>query len=65
MQFGGPIFDFQCPILFGISLLLKRNKMTDVSISFPHLFKFFQQTDSLKSCTKQPQSYLKSQDIEI
>ena len=28
-------------------------------------FYFFQQTDSLKSCIKQPQSFLKSQKIEI
>ena len=26
MQFDGRIFDFQCPILFVIRLLLKRNK---------------------------------------
>ena len=65
MQFGGPISSFRCPILFGISLLLKRNKMMNVSISSPHLFLFFQQTDSLKSCIKHPQSYLKSHQTEI
>ena len=32
MQFGGPISDFWCPIFGGISLLLKRSKMTDASI---------------------------------
>ena len=40
--------------------------MTNVSISSQHLFPFFfQRTDSLKSCLKQPQSYLKRQKIEI
>ena len=32
--------------------------MTHASISSPHLFLFFQRTDSLKSCIKQAQSYL-------
>ena len=44
MQFDGPIF-------FGISLLLKRNKMTNASISSSRLFLF--------------QSYQKCQKIEI
>ena len=51
-------------LFFGTSLLLTCSKMTHASISSPHFF-FLQQTDSLKSCIKQSQSYLKSQKIEI
>ena len=58
-------WSFRCPILFGISLLLKRNKMTHSSISSSHLCLFFQRTDSVKSCIKHPQSYLKNHEIEI
>ena len=53
------------PILFGIRLLLKRNKITNASLSTPHLFVFFQRTDSLEPCIRQPQAYLKSQKTEI
>ena len=63
---GFPILDVQYLILFGIILLLKRNKMTIASISSAGLFLFFfQRTLSLKSCIKQPKSYLKSKKIEI
>ena len=41
MQFGVPISIFRCPILFGKSLLLKRNNMKHASICFPHIFLFF------------------------
>ena len=61
MQFGRPIFDFRCLILFGISLLLNQNKMMNACISPPSLFLFFlKRADFLKSCIKQSQSYLKS-----
>ena len=60
MQFGRPIFDFRCLILFGISLLLNQNKMMNACISPPSLFVFLKRADFLKSCIKQSQSYLKS-----
>ena len=56
---------YKCKLIFGISLLFKRNKMMSAFISFRRLFLFFQQTDSLKSFIMQPQSYLKSQKMEI
>ena len=65
MQFRFPISISRCPILFGKSLLLKYNKMKHAPISSSHIFLFFQRTDSLKSCIKQPQSNLKCQKIEI
>ena len=51
--------------LFGIGFLLKRNKMTNTSIYSPRLFLSFYRNQSLKSCIKQPQSYLKCQKIKI
>ena len=90
---------FRCPILFGINLLFKRNKIKKETLAKVFLCKFceiskntfftehlwatasvkwrmslfllriyfcfFQRTDSLISCIKQSQSYLKSQKIEI
>ena len=74
---GFPILDIQYLILFGIILLLKRNNMTNASISSARLFLFFVSTNalslslslslsfSLKSWIKQPKPYLKNKKIEI
>ena len=61
MEFGGPISNVRCLMLFGISLLVTRNKMINASISSPSQILL----NSLKFCIKQPQLHLNSQKIEV
>ena len=61
MEFVGPMSNVRCLMLFGIILLLTRNKMTKTSISSPSQLLL----NSLKFCIKQPQLHLNSQKIEV
>ena len=47
VHFGGAISDFRCLIRFRISLLLKRNEITNASISSMRLFLFLFSTNWL------------------
>ena len=61
MEFRGPMSNVRWLMLFGISLLLTRNKMTNVSISSPSQLLL----NSLKFCIKKSNLHLNSQKRKV